>query len=145
RVQDPATMPLRPTGLRFMHFAIGGLMLAILLPLGVVFLRARFDPRIRSASHLSRRSGAPLLAVIPTYQTPAERRQDVARVALGVALVATVVVAYGLGCGYEQLSAGRANARTRSPVSARPGRRYPAGRPGCSAGYGLATRFAGKA
>lgn len=105
RVQDPATMPLRPTGLRFMHFAIGGLMLAILLPLGVVFLRARFDPRIRSASHLSRRIGAPLLAVIPTYHTPAERRQDVARVALSFAIVATVVVAYGLVYGYKQLYA----------------------------------------
>ena len=63
------------------------------------------DPRIRSASHLSRRIGAPLLAVIPTYHTPAERRQDVARVALSFAIVATVVVAYGLVYGYKQLYA----------------------------------------
>ncbi|MGY0798319.1 XrtA system polysaccharide chain length determinant [Lysobacter sp. A286] len=105
RVQDPATMPLRPTGLRFMHFAAGGLLLAILLPLGVVFLRARFDPRMRSATHFSRRIGMPLLAVIPTYHTPHERRQQIVRMTLSFAIIAAVFVTYGLVYGYKQLHA----------------------------------------
>lgn len=105
RVQDPATMPLRPTGLRFMHFAGGGLLLAIALPMALVFLRARFDPRIRSAPHFSRHIGVPLLAVIPTYPTPGERRTQVIRTALSLGIVVMVVVAYGLVYGYKQLHA----------------------------------------
>ena len=105
RVQAPATMPLRPTGLRFMHFAIGGLLLAIAVPLGMVFLLARFDPRIRSAPQVARRIGVPVLTVIPPYHTPRERRHQLYRAALSFGIVAAVFVTYGLVYGYKQMHA----------------------------------------
>ena len=43
RIQDPATMPLRPSGLRFMHIAAAGFTFAVALPLGLIFLLVRFD------------------------------------------------------------------------------------------------------
>lgn len=105
RIQDPATMPLRPTGLRFLHFAAAGMLLAIVLPLGLVFLRARFDPRVRSAPQLARRLGVPLLAVIPTYRTPGERRRRFSQAAFSMGIVAAVFVTYGLVYGYKQMHA----------------------------------------
>src|SRR5690606_28007448 len=37
RVQDPATVPLRPSGLRFMHIGAAGFVFAVALPLGLLF------------------------------------------------------------------------------------------------------------
>lgn len=105
RVQDPATMPLRPTGLRFMHFAIGGLLMAVGIPLGLLFLRARFDPRVRSAQQLQRVTDLPLLTVVPTYHSPRDRRQEVSRNAMSFGILALVVLAYGLAFGLKQLAA----------------------------------------
>ena len=105
RVQDPATMPLRPTGLRFMHFAIGGLLMAVGIPLGLLFLRARFDPRVRSAQQLQRVTERPLLTVVPTYHSPRDRRQELSRNAMSFGILALVVLAYGLAFGLKQLAA----------------------------------------
>lgn len=105
RVQDPATMPLRPTGLRFMHFAVAGLFVAIGLPLGLVFLRARFDPRIRSPLQLKKVADLPLLTVIPTYHTPRDKRQQYMRTAMSVGMVVVVFLAYGVVFGLKQLNA----------------------------------------
>lgn len=106
RVQDPATMPLRPSGLRLMHLALGGLVLAILVPLGLLFLLVRFDPRVRSVRQLERRAASyPILTSVPRYRTTRDRRREFGRLALSGSIVATVVVAYGLAYGYRQLLA----------------------------------------
>ncbi|GGD55701.1 XrtA system polysaccharide chain length determinant [Pseudoxanthomonas indica] len=105
RVQDPATMPLRPTGLRFLHFAIAGLFVAIALPLGLLFLRARFDPRIRSAAQLQKTPGLVLLSSVPAYPSPQDRRAELKRNALSIAMLVLVVLAYALAFGLKQLAA----------------------------------------
>ena len=106
RVQDPATMPLRPSGLRLMHLAIGGLLLALLVPLGLLFVLVRFDPRVRSVRQLERRTTSyPILTTVPRYRTARDRRREFGRWALSGSIVATVVVAYGLAYGYRQLLA----------------------------------------
>ncbi len=103
RVQDPAIMPLRPTGLRFLHIALAGLLLAIAVPIGLLFLRAHFDPRVRSPRQIEKLGQQSLLAVIPTYSTPRDRRRQMARAVLSFAVCATVVVGYGLAFAYKHL------------------------------------------
>jgi polysaccharide chain length determinant protein (PEP-CTERM system associated) len=74
-VQNPAIMPLTPTGLRFMHFGLAGIAFGLALPLGLLFGIARFDPRVRSAEQLERLTGLPTLATVPYYATPQDRRR----------------------------------------------------------------------
>lgn len=105
RIQDPAQMPVRPTGLRFMHFALGGLAAAVAVPLGLLFLLARFDPRVRSPSQLERQGHYALLTVVPRYRTPRDRRRELMRMAVSASIVFAVVLAYGLVYGYKQMNA----------------------------------------
>src|SRR5688500_19346780 len=98
-------MPLRATGLRFMHFALAGLFVAVALPLGLVFLRARFDPRIRSPLQLKKIADLPLLTVIPTYHTPRDKRQQYTRTAMSIGMVVVVFLAYGVVFALNLLNA----------------------------------------
>ena len=95
RVQDPAIMPLRPSGLRLMHIAAVGLFAAIAVPLGLLWLLVRFDPRIRSPQLIETRTRYPLLATIPAYPSPRERRRQFVRMAIGTSMVLAVVLLYG--------------------------------------------------
>ena len=95
-VQEPAALPLRPTGLRFMHFAAAGMAAGIGLPLVLVFLLVRLDPRVRSPRQLVESlGGVPLLASIPHQRSERERRRDRWRSAFAVSLCVAVVAAYG--------------------------------------------------
>jgi polysaccharide chain length determinant protein (PEP-CTERM system associated) len=96
RIQDPATKPLRPTGLSLTHFGLAGIVLALAMPFGLLFGVARFDPRLRSARELERHVGVPVLATVPVYATPRERGVDRTRNALAVLLILGVLAAYGV-------------------------------------------------
>jgi polysaccharide chain length determinant protein (PEP-CTERM system associated) len=93
-VQNPAIMPLMPTGLRFMHFGLAGIALGLALPLGLLFGIARFDPRVRSAEQLERLTGLPTLATVPYYATPQDRRRHRLANLLLMLIVAAVGAAY---------------------------------------------------
>lgn len=76
RIQEPATFPLKPTGLRFIHFAIIGPFLGLLAPIGLLIMYVMFDPHLRSARSLQQQlpSGIELYGVIPHYHTPLGER-----------------------------------------------------------------------
>jgi hypothetical protein len=93
-VQDPAVLPLAPSGLRFIHFALVGMLLAVGTPLGLLFLLVRFDPRVRSAEQLQRLTGVTLLATVPYYQTPQDRRRRHMQASLYGAAALAVMAAY---------------------------------------------------
>lgn len=105
RIQDPAVMPVRPTGLRFMHFAIAGLVLAIALPLGLLLLLVRFDPRVRSPAEIERQLPYPLLTVVPFYKTGRDRRREWLHMAMSAGIVLVVCIAYALTFTLKQLAA----------------------------------------
>ncbi|MBB6598940.1 XrtA system polysaccharide chain length determinant [Luteimonas sp. MC1825] len=105
RVQDPATMPLRPTGLRFMHIAAAGLLVAIALPLALVLAVVRLDPRVRSPHLIVKHTQLPLLTTVPAYPTPGERRREYASMALAIAMVGSVVLVYVFTYAYKVVAA----------------------------------------
>lgn len=64
-IQEPATLPLEPSGIRFVHFALLGPILGLGLAFGVVFARVHFDERIRTSSTISRDLQIPVLTTVP--------------------------------------------------------------------------------
>lgn len=85
RIQEPATLPLEPSGLRFWHFIVGALLFGTLIPVGLVYARLQFDPRIRIGLLAVERNKLPLLAVVPHLWPPGEThavRQEVMRLNL---------------------------------------------------------------
>lgn len=94
RIQEAAALPLLPTGLRFVHFLIIGLVLGALLPLGLLVGVVRFDPRVRDAQLLTRDFGLPVLVAVPTFAGAVARERDLRINMRALALVALVVVAY---------------------------------------------------
>ncbi|HEX7029131.1 MAG TPA: XrtA system polysaccharide chain length determinant [Gammaproteobacteria bacterium] len=64
-VQEPPTVPQQPSGLRFVHFALLGPLLGLGLAFGVLFMRVRFDERIRTSSTISRELQIPVLTTVP--------------------------------------------------------------------------------
>lgn len=91
KIQEPARFPIHPSGLRFIHFALVGPLLALLVPLGLVAAYIVLDPRVRSVNLLA--SNLPvdigILGVVPHMRTPVARRilqGDVIRLSFIVAL-----------------------------------------------------------
>ncbi len=76
RIQEPATFPLKPTGLHFIHFAVLGPFLGFLFPIAALIAYVMVDPHLRSSRVLQNQLGPEieLLGVIPHYESPLRRR-----------------------------------------------------------------------
>jgi polysaccharide chain length determinant protein (PEP-CTERM system associated) len=94
KVQEPATMPVIASGLRVMYKSLIGMVLAVLVPLGVLFAIVSFDGRIRSAEQIERLARVPLLVSIPYAPSGEEHRRNRIRQVLSAILVASVFAAY---------------------------------------------------
>jgi len=96
RIQEPAAMPLRPSGLRVMHVAGAGMLLALAIPLLLLFALVKLDPRVRSPLQIEREAGLPVLGSVPTYMSGSKRNQLMRRNAFATILFLSVPVIYGL-------------------------------------------------
>lgn len=96
RIQDPAQMPVRPSGLRPLHVGLGGIGAGIAVPVALLFLLVKFDPRVRAPGQIERQGNYPVLTVVPPNRTRRDRRREFARTALAASLVMAVFIAYGL-------------------------------------------------
>ena len=72
KTHEPAVIPLRPNGLRFIHFMIGGIIFGLALPFGVLYGFQQVDPRIRNSGIITEKNNIPVIAHIPHMSTPAE-------------------------------------------------------------------------
>lgn len=95
KIQEPATLPLSPSGLRFLHFVIGGLALGVLLPFGLLYAKLHLDSRLRLGVLISEKHKVPLLAVVPHLWAPTEAqamRRELAWLSLAVNATLLIVV-----------------------------------------------------
>jgi polysaccharide chain length determinant protein (PEP-CTERM system associated) len=72
KILEPATPSPLTSGPRFWQFVLGGIVLGILVPLGFVFARLQFDPRVRLANAISERHKVPVAAIVPHRWSPGE-------------------------------------------------------------------------
>jgi len=73
KVNEPAFLPLQPSGLRFLHFMIASIVLSIAGPLALFFGVQKLDPRIRLPGVISEKMNLPLMVVVPHLTAPDER------------------------------------------------------------------------
>ena len=96
RIQEPASMPLRPVGLRLLHAAGAGLAAAFLVPVILLVGVVKLDPRVRSPLQIERDAALPVLGTMPMYMTPDKRRRMRQKFALASFLVLVVPTTYGI-------------------------------------------------
>ena len=72
RINDEAVLPTQPSGPTFVQFALGGLILALLLPVVLIYGKNQLDARIRSKSVITEKLNLPLAAVVPHLSTARE-------------------------------------------------------------------------
>ncbi len=94
KIHEPAEYPLNPIGLQFFHFAILGLIMGLVLPLGIFAGLYQIDPRIRIGSVLEENTGIPVLTTIPYLNTPLEARKNRYKTILIFSFGIILIIAY---------------------------------------------------
>lgn len=94
RIQEPAFMPIKPTGLRFLHFAVGGILLGFVVPIGALYGFQQVDPRIRMRDQIGKDLSLPVISVVSHLSTPTEKIDTVRNVRTLLIVMAAVVVVY---------------------------------------------------
>ena len=98
KIQEPATFPLNPTGLRFLHFALLAPLVGIIVPIGLILGFIMLDPRLRVVDMLTHHIDVPVLGVVPHIHTRLSQRifkKDI--VLLGLLLVVSSAIYLAIG------------------------------------------------
>ncbi len=106
RIQEPASFPILPTGIRFLHFAIAGLLAGMVLPFLYLVAFLQIDPRVRLASTITEELDLPLLAVVPHMQRPHEKTAWYRRnfTLFGIVLLVIIIYLALIWLKYTQVS-----------------------------------------
>src|SRR5690554_3004035 len=105
KIQEPASFPLRPAGLNFIHFAIAGPVLGLLAALGLLIVYVMLDPHIRSARVLQQQlADVEVLGVIPHFHSPLGERLLRKDVLLLIFLSILAMAAYAALATYWQIT-----------------------------------------
>jgi len=95
-ILEPAKLPVRPFGLRFLHFAILGIVLGIAIPVGIVFLLLQFDGKLRSPRAVIEELGVPVLAEVPHYWKGNEKNRLINNYRLLTVLISAILVLFAV-------------------------------------------------
>ncbi len=94
-IREPASLPLKPKGLRLLHFAVVGLVLGVALPLGYLAFLMQVNPKVRLPAAIRQDLGLRVLASIPPLYTPSQRAFNRVVTLVLAAIVIAVFVTYG--------------------------------------------------
>src|SRR5262249_27418579 len=103
RVQEEAEVPATASSLRLMQIGILGLVLAVLVPIGLLFAIVKLDRRVRTAQQVERLAHVPLLVAIP-YESGRLRSLAGRRTFKAAMLVFGVFVVYGTAFVIKMMS-----------------------------------------
>ena len=95
KIQEPAVLPIQPSGFRFIHFIIGGFVLGIAVPLGLLYAKIELDPRVTAGRVILEKCKLPLLAEVPHLWSPPELRT--VRRGLAWQYLSIIVTMIGIG------------------------------------------------
>ena len=75
-VQEPPTVPLVPQGLRFLHFALGSIILGFGVPVAIIFGILMIDTRIRHEDEINLGDSIPVIGVISNFNNKKDLRKQ---------------------------------------------------------------------
>ena len=96
KIQEPAVLPLHPSGIRFIHFILGGIVLGIGIPFGLLYAKVEMNRRVNAGWAITEKCKLPLLAEVPHLWSPTEVqivRRELAWQYLAIVGAMAVVVA----------------------------------------------------
>ncbi len=97
KIQEPATLPLVPVGLRFLHFALLSIPLGLLVPLGLILGYLLLDPRFRDEDSVdSGILGIPVIATVDHYSNDMDKKEEKQRNYISGIVVAMSFVLIGI-------------------------------------------------
>lgn len=97
-IYEPAYLPVKPSGLRFMHFMMAGIVLGVSIPIGLLYVLQQVDPRIRSIDVIKEKLNLPVLAVLPILTTPVEKIERNKNIRnLGMIIIVTICLYLMIG------------------------------------------------
>jgi len=105
RIQEPAALPLRHSGIRLLYTSSFGLLIAVTVPLLVLFGKLRMDPRVRSPVDLERKTGLPVLGSVPPMLTGPRRMRAMRGNVIGALMILAVLGTYGLALALKVANA----------------------------------------
>jgi polysaccharide chain length determinant protein (PEP-CTERM system associated) len=94
RIQERAEVPVIPSSLRVMHYSMIGMVLAVSIPLGLLFAIVRLDPRVRSPRQIEHLARVPLLVQIPYAPTARDKSRLRSRSVVAFLMVVGVFAVY---------------------------------------------------
>jgi polysaccharide chain length determinant protein (PEP-CTERM system associated) len=96
KIYEPAYLPLKPSGLRLIHFALAGLVLGLGIPAGALAIYLELDPNIRSKKKIEQEFGLTVITSIPhwvgQYESSKIRAENTRLMTLLVLSLITYVV-----------------------------------------------------
>lgn len=96
KLQEPANIPLIPTGIRFLHFAAAGIILGLGVPIGLIYVMLQVDPRVRFSGVITNELNIPVLAELTRLPSYAEEHRAKLNLLLLSAGTIMVLVIYGI-------------------------------------------------
>lgn len=95
RVQEPAERPMTASGMRLSHYCMIGLVLALLIPIGVLFAIVRLDRRVRTPHQIEFYAKVPLLvSIAPAPIVDKEKSKQKSHRVIAVLMLFGVAVIY---------------------------------------------------
>jgi hypothetical protein len=96
RLQEPAEVPATAISMRLLNMTAVALVVAILVPLGLLFALVRLDPKVRSGWQIERLGRIPVLAAIPDAPAARDKHQRRRQEMLVMLMVGGVFVIYAV-------------------------------------------------
>jgi len=93
KIQEYASFPYIPKGIRFGHIVLAGLILSFLIPAGVVFLLSELDQKVRNETFFKETFKVPVLASV--YSIPSSTDIKTNRVKFFV-MMSTVLIVWAI-------------------------------------------------
>ncbi|MCW9000726.1 MAG: hypothetical protein OQK04_18590, partial [Kangiellaceae bacterium] len=95
KVQEPASIPVTPKGIRFAHIVLAGLALSFMIPVGLIYGLTLIDQKIRTEPSVYNTFEIPVLASVDMLDSPSEKRSNMIRLLIFVSVVVVVWAVYG--------------------------------------------------